>query len=296
MANHVLKNLPIIDSSVTIKKTSWRKTAKFLKAMEKLQLLKLKGKDDDLTILKLADKTHELLAHFEPYKIKKQSKGKSNGEDDSKSGKLFAVQLYKATPSLRMMFNKLDLVYDDFYEQHEVKTIVQKYIVKQNLPDPSNKRNIKVDSVLAPVLGTKRPTIERATVVDLILQKGFKEHYVVLESMDDFKKSKVKKGKIPKIQVTVEQLKFGRKVVTKVLGLETFFIDPQQLASLLKVKCSGSATVSPNVQNPKIVEVTVQGPHNKIVEDTLVEEFGLKPTWINFENKLKPKKKKKPAV
>ncbi|GMG20165.1 unnamed protein product [Ambrosiozyma monospora] len=296
MANHVLKNLPIIDSAVTIKKTSWKKTAKFLKAMEKLQLLKLKGKDDDLTILKLSDKTHELLAHFEPYKIKKQSKGKSNSEDDSNSGKLIAVQLYKATPSLRMMFNKLDLVYDDFYEQYEIKTIVQKYIVKQNLPDPSNKRNIKVDSVLAPVLNTKRPIIERSTVADLILQKGFKEHYVVLESMDDFKRSKVKKGKIPKIQVTVEQLKFGRKVVTKVVGLETFFIDPQELASLLKVKCSGSATVSPNVQNPKVVEVTVQGPHNKIVEDTLVEEFGLKPMWINFENKLKPKKKKKPAV
>lgn len=72
MSSYIYKNLPILDSTyANIKKTSWKKTSKFLKAMAKLSYLEVKGKDEDLSIIKLMTRTNPTIENFVPHKINK---------------------------------------------------------------------------------------------------------------------------------------------------------------------------------------------------------------------------------
>ena len=54
--SYVNKNVP---SSITMKKTSWKKASKFLKEMAKLNYIKVKGKDEELSIIQLNTTTSE---------------------------------------------------------------------------------------------------------------------------------------------------------------------------------------------------------------------------------------------
>ncbi|ODV85512.1 hypothetical protein CANARDRAFT_7623 [[Candida] arabinofermentans NRRL YB-2248] len=301
MSNHILKNLPQVDTNlVNMKKTSWKKTAKFLKSMEKSQLIKVKGKDDDLTIVSLADRTNDQVAKFEPYKIKKQQQNSSTGStattSNNDNGKLIILELYKPQSSSRMFFNSLDLKYDTYYTLQELKTLILEYIQKNQLGDLKNPKNIRPDDIMRQMLKIEKPTIERSKVLETALKNSFSKFWKILQNMDDYNKVKPRKGDLPKVKI-IEEMKLGRKIVTRVIGMEEYWVDPDELSSILRVKCSGSTTVTKNIQNPSQMEVTVQGPHNKLVQDLLATEYGVKPTWIEYENKVKKKSKKpKPVV
>ena len=71
ISQHINKNLPDVDhNEVNIKKSSWKKTAKFLKHFEKEGFLKLKGKGDDLTVVGMNKTKDESVSytHLDVYK------------------------------------------------------------------------------------------------------------------------------------------------------------------------------------------------------------------------------------
>jgi len=81
--------------------------------------------------------------------------------------------------------------------------------------------------------------------------------------------------------------------VTTVSGVEAYFISPQPLADELRKACAGSTSVEKlHGSSPKtpIMEISVQGPQRAAVEKAL-EKRGVNRTWIEFENKVKGKKR-----
>ena len=94
------------------------------------------------------------------------------------------------------------------------------------------------------------------------------------------------KGEPPKIAIITE-MRLGRKVVTRVQNFEHYFIKPHVLAEELRTKCSGSSTIGQS-----ITEVTVQGPHAKLITDLLNKDKGIPVSFIDVEDKTKKKKKK----
>ncbi|KAG7892158.1 hypothetical protein KL908_003763 [Ogataea polymorpha] len=279
MSGHVYKNFPPMDSNlINIKKTSWKKTAKYLKAMEKENLLKLKGKGDDVVVV-WVNKEHEKVKRFEPYRVRKNKSGEAS-KKDTESTELQVTQLYKAHSSASNFLRLLDSS-QDYYTLQEIKALVGKYIQIHHLVSKNDPKSITADEPLQRLL--KTVTIERAKVVDILVKQHFSPYYKVSRGDES---TKPKKGQVPIIKI-VEEMKIGRKIITKIIGVEEFLIDPEEVSSILKVKCSGSTTVAANVQNPKLVEVSVQGPHFKTVQDLLIKQYGMKPTWIEYENKLK---------
>ncbi|KAH3670648.1 hypothetical protein OGAPHI_001163 [Ogataea philodendri] len=267
MSAHVLKNFPPMDSSlINIKKTSWKKTAKYLKAMEKEDLLKVKGKGDDLVVVAL-NKDNEQVKKFEPYRVKKTKTGSSKAAQSGEASSVTLNQMYKAHSSATNFLRAVDSV-KDYYTQTEIKSLVGQYIQKQNLVDPKNPKSIVADEVLQRLLKTEK--IERSKVVDVVIKQHFSPYYQIVRGDES---TKPKKGLPPSIKV-IEETKIGRKIVTRVVGVEEFLVDPDEISSVLKVKCSGSSTVTNNVQNPKVMEVTVQGPHFKTVQEVLVKQLG----------------------
>lgn len=256
--SYVNKNVP---SSITMKKTSWKKASKFLKEMAKQNYIKVKGKDEDLSVIQLNTSNGE--SNVTP---KAKPKPTSNGSLNT----LKVIPLYKPTKNLRLFFNKLDAEYDEYFTAPAARSLLESYIKKFSLvaDDP---KLIKPDAEL----GTKTE-MPRDQLLKHFLTK-FSPYYQINNSA-------VYKGTPPKIEIVTE-LKIGRKVVTRVSNYEKFEIKTETLAKELRNKCSGSSTIVDN-------DVQVQGPHGKLIIDILKEK-GVPVSYINFEDKTKKKKNKK---
>lgn len=292
--NHIIGNLASDFNQIQIKKTSWKKSAKFLKAMEKEGLLKVKGKGDDLTVVSVATKeTNDELKSFVPYKVKKSKpQGAQPASKLKDNNTLIAHKFYKPNAPLRPIFNDLDFVFANMYSANEVKEILNKYIAKHSLVNERNKKTILLDDNLSSIIPGDKVQ-GRDKLLTPFLNK-FTEYYQLenpnLPKEDQIHKEPVR-GQVPQVKIITET-KIGRKVVTRTFNFEAFGINAEELAGELKVKCSGSSTIGQNVQNPKLTEVTVQGPHSKIVIELLTKKYGLNQQWISFDNKSKPKKKR----
>lgn len=296
MSNHIYKNLPILDPVYcNIKKTSWKKSAKFLKAMEKSKYLTVKGKGDDLSIVTLTGSDNPEIVNFVTHKTmgstKTTSGGGSNGNKKDKSNELTIVYLYKPTSKSRMVFNKVNEDFNSYYSQAEVRSLLEKYIKIQQIVNPKNPKNINLDDTLNSITRLGVGSQPRDVLFKSFLS-NFTPNYIILkpgQSIED-ENIELNKGEPPTIKI-ITQMKIGRKVITRILNFEKFYIKPHILSDDLKVKCSGSSTIGECVENPAITEVTVQGPHGKTIIEYLNSK-GVPNTYINFEDKVKKKKRR----
>lgn len=296
MSNHIYNNLPVIDPSYcNIKKTSWKKTAKFLKAMEKQKYITVKGKGDDLTITGIMAASDPSLVNFVNHKTIGSVKAKANSQaaDSNKKDKkneLKVTKLYKPTAKSRNFFNKINEVYDSYYTSQEIRKLLEVYIKVEKLVNTSNPKNIDLDAVLHSITQLKNEPQPRDVVYKSFL-KNFSPYYAILKPGEEINEDTViRKGEPPVIKI-VSQTKIGRKIVTSVLNFENFDIKPHILSEELKVKCSGSSTIGPSIHNPSLLEVSVQGPHGKTIIQ-LLNDKGVPSTYIDFEDKVKKKKKR----
>ncbi|CCD27023.1 Tma64p NDAI_0J01310 [Naumovozyma dairenensis CBS 421] len=315
ISQHINKNLPDIShNEVNIKKTSWKKTAKFLKHFEKEGFLKLKGKGDDLTVVGM-NKTKDELKNFVPYKIGKSttpsfslSSPNTNDKSDTK-GMMYSETFYKPINHAKDLLKAVPTIpTKPLYTQQEIRDIVTSYINSKNLIDMKNKKMILLDDLLFNMVHKRQSeanaaprTMMRGTILEPILANNFTEHYQIyrkrngkgelMEDVEPLFKSP-QRGHLPQIDILTE-MKIGRKVITKVSNFEIFGISSDFLAADLRKLCSGSTTIGETMTSPKTPEVQVQGPHGQIIIDHLNKKFGVPTKWINYVNKLKNKKKRK---
>lgn len=282
-------NLPTQHSQVVMKKTSWKKSAKFLKHFEKNNFLKLKGKDDDLIIVSVSDvNNNDTLKNFVPYKVKSKKKsGSESGAQDKKSSELVLCKYYKPTSSIMKVFE----IRDKLLTAAEIKQLLNQYIDQHQLVSPANKKLILLDDDLKSVLKAPDNSIGRDKIFDQLLSKFTEYHQLFRgEGGEPLSKQPIR-GQLEPIEI-VSETKIGRKVVTRVFKFEKYGLSSDKLSDILKVKCSGSTTISANLQNPKYVDVTVQGPHFKTINSLLTTEYGVNAKWIRFTDKTRSKKKK----
>lgn len=290
MSQYIYKNLPVIDSTyANVKKTSWKKTTKFLKTMAKEGYLGVKGKDDDLQIIKLMSTTSPQIQNFVIHKTIAKAQAAPAAPTALKNANLLQIKSwFKPTGHYRPIFNDLDLNFQHLYSASDVKKVLDNYVKKNSLVDQRNPKNITLDENLRATTGVKEASAPRDVVSKAFL-KGFSPHCEVIKPGQE--RGEMYKGEPPKIQVVTET-KIGRKTITKVVDFERFYIKPVALSDELKVKCQGSATIHECVQNPKLMEVQVQGPHGPVIVDLLKNKWGVPASFIKFEDKLKKKRKR----
>ncbi|KAF6006377.1 hypothetical protein HII12_005122 [Brettanomyces bruxellensis] len=288
---HVLENLPPVSSDiVNMKKTSWKKPLKFLQAMQSVKLLKLKGKGTNVMITEVAGKEHPKIANFEPYRTVKPKKNRTKNRENTVSpdSVINVFQLYSPRSCTREFFNKLDENFDQYYEAHDIHVLLDTYIRKFHLPLPSDRKIIRVDESLRNmgVKGERGNLVKRNCVYSMIMahKANFQPYYKIENALLEENsitrtKGKLRKGFPPKINVGLE-LKIGRKVMTAISGLEPYDIEPQDLAAILKNKCSGSTTISK--LDDSQAKVSVQGSHIQNVQEVLTKKYSIKESWINI--------------
>jgi translation initiation factor 2D len=127
-------------------------------------------------------------------------------------------------------------------------------------------------------------------LVDRVQFAGSPYYLILRNTSTPDHSSKPKAGTAPKVLVTMET-RSGNKTVTKISGLETFFIPPQPLADELRKTCAGSTSVDQLVgSSPKnpVMEVMVQGPQKQTVLSAL-EKRGVTSKWVDVVDKTKKK-------
>lgn len=311
MSAHLIKNLPhnLNHNEVNVKKSSWKKTAKYLKHFEKEGFLKLKGKGDDLVITQLI-KDKDELKNFVPYKLGAGSGSDSKAATPSnKSKSSFTIEtLYKPSSAMKAFMSQqlIEIYANDsvkskefamkqYYNVSDIKDVVNFYIKAQLLVNPKNPKTIMLDDKLFGMVNksVNKPKFERITpraqILDPIVANNFNELYKIYDSNGEPLFKQPRRGTVPHINIVTE-MKIGRKIVTRVNNFEVFNIDCDGFASELRKLCSGSTTLSETQQYG--IEVQVQGPHGPTIIAYLNDKVGIPSKWIEFENKIKKKKKR----
>ncbi|KAL8748028.1 MAG: hypothetical protein Q9190_000178 [Brigantiaea leucoxantha] len=302
--------------SLNIKKTSWKNVKKFIKALEKAQILKSKDRDGGECVVLDVDFDDPVITNFVPYKLpKKDTIGAESGgggggkavtagiqvSDDSIGQRLSKINLYRPKEQLSPVFEESNASVRSLFLPGELRPIIMSYIESENLISDTNKRLVNLNPVLANAVFDGRSSLDsevlakgsvpRDALINRILQ-SCSPFWALLRNDQTRESVKANPGSSPKIQIMLET-RSGNKVVTKVSGVETFYIRPQPLAEELQKTCASSTSVSQLAgSSPKhpVMEIMVQGPQKEAVTKAL-EKRGVNRSWIDVQDKTKGKKK-----
>lgn len=316
----VLPYLPELSPSqagdLQIKKTSWKNAKKFIKALEKQHILKSKDRDGGETFVTDIHFENMAIANFVPYKLSKKeipatetagensgkgALGESKFNDDSIGQKLSTLHLLKPKDQLSPIFESSTSNVKRFYLPSELRPILTAYIDSEDLTSSTNKRLVTLNPTLANAVFDAptsldrdilaKGSVPRDALLDRIVEKCT-PHWAILRNDETRDSVKPKSGALPKIQLTYET-RSGNKTVTKISGLEIYFINPAALADELQKACASSTSVGQlmgsSPRNP-VMEVVVQGPQKDAVFRAL-EKRGVQRKWVDVVNKTKGGKK-----
>ncbi|KAG9680755.1 hypothetical protein KCU95_g15738, partial [Aureobasidium melanogenum] len=304
-------------SSLQIKKSSYKNIKKFIKSLDKAKIVKTKERDQHETIILDVDFDDTAIVEFKPYRLPKKETaagtslgrgGKATTEldtttDTSIGQKLEKQQFYKLKERLLPLFESADASSSSLFTAAEIKSAITTYIEFENLINEKNKRLVLLNPTLANAVfdGTTsldkevlaKGSVPRDALFERILQ-ACTPHYAIIRTSPSTSapSPKPKSGAAPKIKVTLET-RSGNKTVTKVSGVEAYFIAAQPLADELRKVCAGSSSVEQlhgsSPKNP-VMEIMIQGPQKEAVMKAL-ERRGVRPAWVEFLDKTKGKKK-----
>ncbi len=295
-----------------IKKTSWKNLKKFIKALDKQMIIKSKEINGQETVIWDIDFSDPAIVDFKPYRLPKKETlaGTSQGRgatateqidtgDESVGQKLQVVTYYKPTSKLAPLFASTT---KQLLTPPEVREIITAYLETSHLISETNKRLIKLDPTLSnSVFDGSGPldkevlakgTVPRDALIDRVLH-AMSSSYAIVRNNSDPTSFKARSGAPPKVHITLEK-RTGNKKVTKVSGLEAYFISPKLLADELRKACAGSTSVEPLAGATKknerpIEEVMIQGPQQDAVVAAL-ERRGVERRWVEVLDKSKGKK------
>ncbi|CAI2174757.1 14940_t:CDS:10, partial [Funneliformis geosporum] len=275
------------DNEVDIKKSSYKKVSKFLKAMEKKGVIKIKESNQDLVLYHVNWK-HESLDAFRPHKTIESATNEVEAQASTsvlESMQIQVKEVFKPKGAVVDLFKAQgqNINENTTYEYIEIKTIILDYLKSHNLSDKQNRRLVIPDEQIREALVTKsgERIPDKWTRDDLVHQIQLKMepfHYVIFPDHDP----ELRKGAPKCIQIS-ELKRVGNKVVTTICGLEVYRINPNELIEPLKKLCASSVAVNPTPQSlPKkpLMEVMIQGPQIKQVKNYLINTKGCPEKYI----------------
>ncbi|RKP27118.1 hypothetical protein SYNPS1DRAFT_27213 [Syncephalis pseudoplumigaleata] len=145
-----------------------------------------------------------------------------------------------------------------------------------------------MDPTLALVLLTKNERdsinqLERASLVERLCQSMTPHHIINLPGKDPV----AVKGVFSPVQVIVEE-RASKKTVTRILKLEMFMLNLEEIANKLKIECASSISIA---GKKDANELMVQGNHVAKVKKILAS-YHVPERYIEVDMNLKKKKKK----
>ena len=315
ISNLVLPYLPLFTAedadALQMKRTSWKNAKRFIKALNKEKLIKSKDRNGGETIIQDIDFNDPAITSFVPYKLPKREapKGESNeinedtnvASDNSIGQSLQKLTLLKSKDKLAPIFQSSSTSLKTLYLPTELRPLITAYLEAENLISTTNKRLVNLDPFLANAVFDTPSSLDREVLAkgsvprDALLDRIVQSctiYTAILRNDETRADAKPKAGPAPSIKILLET-RSGNKTVTKVSGVEAFYINPQLLADELQKTCASSTSVGQLVgSSPKhpVMEIMIQGPQKEIVVKAL-EKRGVHRLWVEVLDKTKAKKR-----
>ncbi|KAJ4369907.1 hypothetical protein N0V83_005671 [Neocucurbitaria cava] len=301
---------PARTASLQIKKSSWKNIRKFIKYLDKQSIVKSKDRDGHETVILDIDFKDRQIAQFVPYRLPKKetpTAASANGapaatltSESSVGQKLKLVSVLRPKEKLTPILQASNADPRGLYTPAELRQFLIAYAEAENLIDPKNKRLIRINPQIADALLGSSAADNAALTSGSMARDALAERIVsasspfhaILRNDASIADTKPKAGSPPRIQITLET-RSGNKTVSKVHGLEPYYIAPQPLADELRKTCAGSTSVDKlQGSSPKapVMEVMVQGPQKEAILKAL-EKRGVNKNWVDVVDKTKGKKK-----
>lgn len=282
--NHILE----VDSSIDIKKTSYKKLSKFLQDMASYNYLTVREEAKGVEKIVAFNTTH-------PDVMNKILNVTDTGGSQSKatSGGLFVTEmkeLYTVTSDTMKFFNVFDVKCGEGVEPAQVKKYVKEYVCNKKLQDVTNIRQIHVDDMLREVC--QFDASNKIVPFDVILSTitDRMDHSYAMRNRNELKTS----GKQATIKMTLAT-RCGNKQVTLIDGMELFGIRLPEFAQACKVGVAASTSIiRPDCPaNGNKGQLMVQGNQIRFVHKLLTETYKIPSKFITGMDLAKKEKKKK---
>ncbi|CAN6555816.1 unnamed protein product [Malus baccata var. baccata] len=290
-SNHVL---PCRPSGITldIKKSSYKKLSKWLKAKSSTGLISVKeDKYKKESVLLSVNRKHSDYSSFKPEKreVEKTVQTGVATVSERRSLKMLEVaEIYKSSVHVNPILASVGADTGKLYSASDATDIVFTYVEKENLVKPSDKSIVVLDPILCDALfkgaikkGAMYPTEIHKRDLGAAFVNRMQAHHVVTRGSE----SVVRKGGLKTIQIMTERRQ-GNKKVTKLSGLESFLVDPEALASELQKKFACSTTVA-ELPGKKGHEVVVQGGVIDDLAKHMIEQYGIPKRYIEVLDKTR---------
>lgn len=282
--NHILE----ADSTIDIKKTSYKKLSKFLQDMISYDYLTVKEEPKGVEKITAFNITHPDVVSI----ILNVSDSGGQQSDGGADG-LFVTEmreLYTVTNDTMKFFNVFDVKCGEGIEPAQVKKYVKEYVCNKKLQDPSNIRQIHVDEMLREVcqLDDRNKIVPFDVILGTIIDRM--DHSYAMRHRNELKTS----GKQASIKMTLAT-RCGNKQVTLIDGMELFGIRLPEFAQACKVGVAASTSIiRPDCPaNGNKGQLLVQGNQIRFVHKLLTETYKIPSKFITGLDLAKKEKKKK---
>ncbi|KAJ2525184.1 hypothetical protein GGI11_000217, partial [Coemansia sp. RSA 2049] len=253
---------------IDIKGSNFKKLAKFLKAADKRGLLKLKEIRGEMYV-KSFDWGHQEMVQYTPYIVAPAKDGLASANKDQPqtsqgsrkdSGGIIIEELFKPSRALVPLFEDIGAQTETgFFTRKQVRSVLEDYIKSRDLVDAKNSQFVKLDHRLCDGLLTKEEYSSMTVIRRDQLHTRTQEAMTLYTRVTvPGKEAKLRTGNPPTVDIICEK-KMGNKVVTRVIGLEAYGIDPAEIAKELRTLCASSTTIDPVPGKKNEHSVLVQG-------------------------------------
>ncbi|MFH4983231.1 hypothetical protein AB6A40_009940 [Gnathostoma spinigerum] len=241
---------------IDIKKTSYKKFANFLRAVNSGsagEIVKIASKSKGIDNIIEINWNHSLLKSFEltDERVKDEDEvGKAGGVQKVSVNEYFAV----TDPVLPLFGAVHGLQRGSLLLTPQIREIITTYAKSKGL---SEGKYIRMDDpVMKCLVKTEEPIIDWNTLMQKVLTKMTKTF--VITTADG--RETVRKLDLPKITFKVE-MRSGNKKVTLVNNLSTYGIDCKALCQQIQTEAAASATLVKDVAQCEGPQLVVQGNH-----------------------------------
>ncbi|KAL1683185.1 hypothetical protein EV122DRAFT_258652 [Schizophyllum commune] len=295
---------------VSLKASSHKSLAAFLKAAEKAGLLTVKAtpKQKNDVMVTSVNAAHPEVAnhrHFptvrevEEREVRKEArKEELSAKEEARGSMLEATELWKPHMHTVPLFVDWGLSTSEQYTFPELKRIFNNWLEAH--PEAINPHERAYISLKVPAASSlvaaayppnkkgTPPAPEFAKREDILhdLIKQMQPWYEVKHANGE--RVTRKKGTLKPVNVA-HKIRQGRKAATIITGFEPFemAVNPEEMAEDLRKMCASATSVAPGPN--KHLEVLVQGKQAKAVVEYLVKK-GIPKNWIQTEDQTKGKK------
>ncbi|XP_064605248.1 eukaryotic translation initiation factor 2D-like [Liolophura sinensis] len=262
-----------------VKKSTYKKLSKFLQAMSKKGLIKVKELTKGVESVTEINKSHPDFRDFTPPDLPEPDAEGSKSSGDEGFQPPCIQEMYSVTSVMLPVFRPAGYSKGSALSSTDVRAVITDYVKANDLQVQDKKSVVQIDPIIGDVVLDKGEVNTTHMTWEELLSRFLQKMPVVHQVTFPGRPPVIRKGKLEPISVNVEQ-RTSNKKVTLVDNLELFGIDPVEFAHRVQVSVACSASACPTAQKNKGLQVMVQGNQINFISDLLLGEYHIQRKYI----------------